>query len=44
MPAAPLTAQFTDRELTLRTQARTGASSTLPDPATTARGPHPGHL
>jgi hypothetical protein len=36
MPAALLCAQFTDKELTLRTQARTGARRTLPDPAATA--------
>ncbi len=37
MPAALLSAQFTDQELTLRQQARTAARPTLPDPAATAR-------
>jgi hypothetical protein len=37
MPAAPLHAQFTDQELTLRTQARAEARRALPDPAATAR-------
>ena len=37
MPAAPLAAQFTDQELILRRQARTGARPTLPNPAATAR-------
>jgi hypothetical protein len=37
MPAALLCAQFTDKELTLRTQGRTSARRTLPDPAATAR-------
>jgi hypothetical protein len=37
MPAALLSAHFTDKELTLRMQARTGACHTLPDPAATAR-------
>jgi Family of unknown function (DUF6459) len=37
MPAALLCAHFTDKELTLRTQARTGARPTLPNPAATAR-------
>src|SRR5215204_831938 len=37
MPAALLCAQITDKELTLRTQARAEARRTLPDPAVTAR-------
>jgi Family of unknown function (DUF6459) len=37
MPAVLLSAQFTDQELTLRTQARIAARHTLPDPAAAAR-------
>lgn len=37
MPAVLLCAQFTDQELVLRTQARSGARRNLPDPATTVR-------
>ena len=37
MPAALLSAQFTDQELILRKQARTAARHTVPDPAATAR-------
>jgi hypothetical protein len=38
MPAAaPLCAQFTDQERTVRQQARAGARRTLPNPAATAR-------
>ena len=37
MPAALLSAQFTDQELAHREQARAAARRTLPDPATTAR-------
>jgi Family of unknown function (DUF6459) len=37
MPAALLCGHFTDQELTLRQQARTGARRTLPNPAATAR-------
>jgi hypothetical protein len=37
MPAALQRAHFTDKELALRTQARTGVRGTLPDPAATAR-------
>jgi hypothetical protein len=37
MPATPLCARFTDQELALRKQARTGARPTLPNPAATAR-------
>jgi hypothetical protein len=37
MPAAPLSAQFTDQELAQRQAARAAARRTLPDPATTAR-------
>jgi hypothetical protein len=37
MPAALLCAQFTDKELSLRQQARMSARRTLPNPAATAR-------
>jgi Family of unknown function (DUF6459) len=37
MPAALLRAQFTDKELTLRAQARAAARRILSDPAATAR-------
>jgi hypothetical protein len=37
MPAALLSARFTDQELALRKQARTDARRTLPNPAATAR-------
>jgi Family of unknown function (DUF6459) len=37
MPAALLSAQFTDQELAHRQAARAAARRTLPDPATTAR-------
>jgi hypothetical protein len=37
MPATLLRAQLTDKELTLRTQARAVARRALPDPAATAR-------
>jgi hypothetical protein len=37
MPAALLSAQFTDQELIQRKQARTAARHTVPDPAATTR-------
>ena len=37
MPATLLRAQLTDKELTLRTQARAEARRALPNPAATAR-------
>jgi hypothetical protein len=37
MPTALLCARFTDKDLTLRTQARAGARPTLPNPVATAR-------
>jgi len=37
MPATLLCARFTDQELALRKQARTGVRPTLPNPAATAR-------
>ena len=36
MPATLLCARFTDQELALRKQARTGVRPTMPNPATTA--------
>jgi transposase-like protein len=37
MPATPLRAQFTDKQLAVREQGRPGARRTLPNPAATAQ-------